>query len=148
MRSGLYLLALVPCQLELRRPADCRKESSRHVLAAHRGRTTGKVLRVRRIGRDARRPAKPQPTTEVEVSYESDPTLARIKALGSMNVANAKAEAEATRKQALIDSGLPILVLILDLMQLLSRPLDRIPFLRAERSSKRACGAGVILTSL
>jgi len=43
---------------------------------------------------------------DMEISYESDPVLARIKALGSQNVANAKSEAVALRKQAVLDTGL------------------------------------------
>jgi hypothetical protein len=45
-------------------------------------------------------------STDINVSYESDPLLARIRALSTQNVANAKTEAEALRKQAIIDSGL------------------------------------------
>ncbi len=44
-------------------------------------------------------------STAVNVSYESDPVLARIRALGSQNVANAQSEAAALRKQAIIDTG-------------------------------------------
>ncbi len=45
-------------------------------------------------------------STQLNVSYESDPVLARIKALGTQDVANARAEADALRKKAIIDSGL------------------------------------------
>lgn len=50
--------------------------------------------------------AKPAVSTDLEVNYESDPTLARIKALGQQNVGNAETEAAALRKQAVIDTGL------------------------------------------
>lgn len=42
----------------------------------------------------------------IDVNYESDPVLARIRALGQQNVANAESEAAALRKQAVIDTGL------------------------------------------
>jgi hypothetical protein len=45
-------------------------------------------------------------STQLNVSYESDPVLARIRALGTQDVANARSEAEALRKKAIIDSGL------------------------------------------
>ena len=45
-------------------------------------------------------------STALNISYESDPVLARIRAMGTQDVANARAEAEALRKQAIIDSGL------------------------------------------
>lgn len=47
-----------------------------------------------------------QPTTQMTVSYESDPVLARIRALATQNVGNAETEAAAIRKQAVIDTGL------------------------------------------
>ncbi len=50
--------------------------------------------------------AKSPVSTQLNVSYESDPVLARIKALGTQDVANARSEAEALRKKAIIDSGL------------------------------------------
>lgn len=46
------------------------------------------------------------PSTQMNISYESDPVLARIRALGGQDVANARSQAEALRKQAIIDSGL------------------------------------------
>lgn len=45
-------------------------------------------------------------STAINVSYESDPVLARIRAIGGQDVANARSEAEALRKKAIIDSGL------------------------------------------
>lgn len=51
--------------------------------------------------------APPPPTfTPLQANYESDPVLARIRALGTQNVANAQTEAAALRKQAIIDTGL------------------------------------------
>ncbi len=44
-------------------------------------------------------------STGMEINYESDPVLARIKALNTQNVGNAKTEAAALRKQAIIDTG-------------------------------------------
>ncbi len=45
-------------------------------------------------------------STQLDISYESDPVLARIRALGTQDVANARSEAESLRKKAIIDSGL------------------------------------------
>jgi hypothetical protein len=45
-------------------------------------------------------------STQLNVSYESDPVLARIRALGTQDVANARSEADSLRKKAIIDSGL------------------------------------------
>lgn len=45
-------------------------------------------------------------STELNVSYESDPVLARIRAIGGQDVGNARTEAEALRKKAILDSGL------------------------------------------
>ncbi len=50
--------------------------------------------------------SRPPVSTQMNVSYEADPVLARIKALGTQDVANARAEADALRKKAIIDSGL------------------------------------------
>jgi hypothetical protein len=44
-------------------------------------------------------------STAINVNYESDPVLARIRALNTQNVANARTEAEALRKQAVIETG-------------------------------------------
>lgn len=49
---------------------------------------------------------KPPVSTTLDVNYESDPVLAKIKALGTKSVGDAEAEAEALRKQAVIDTGL------------------------------------------
>lgn len=46
------------------------------------------------------------PTLNFNVNYESDPVLARIRALGQQNVGNAQSEAQALRKQAILDTGL------------------------------------------
>jgi hypothetical protein len=53
-------------------------------------------------GLESRQPV----STKLDISYEADPVLARIKALGTQDVANARSEAEALRKKAIIDSGL------------------------------------------
>lgn len=49
---------------------------------------------------------RPAVSTDVEVNYESDPVLAKIKALGQQSVGNAQTEAAKLRKQAIIDTGL------------------------------------------
>ena len=48
---------------------------------------------------------KPMPTTALAPSYDADPILAKIRALGSQTVANAESEAARLRKQAVIDAG-------------------------------------------
>lgn len=59
------------------------------------------------LGMAAQNKPKPAVSTEIEAQgYESDPILARIKAIGAQNVANAEAEAAALRKQAILESGL------------------------------------------
>jgi hypothetical protein len=45
-------------------------------------------------------------STQMAVSYESDPVLARIRALNQQTLANAQAEAESIKKKAVIDTGL------------------------------------------
>ena len=45
-------------------------------------------------------------STTLDVNYESDPVLARIRALNSQSVGDAEANATALRKQAVIDTGL------------------------------------------
>jgi hypothetical protein len=45
-------------------------------------------------------------STAISVNYESDPVLARIRALNSQSVGNAQSEAMALKKQAVIDTGL------------------------------------------
>ena len=49
---------------------------------------------------------RPPVQTGFSFNYESDPVLARIRALGSQNVGNAKTEAAALRKKAILDTGL------------------------------------------
>lgn len=46
------------------------------------------------------------PSLAISPNFESDPILARINALKGQNVANARSQAAALRKQAIIDSGL------------------------------------------
>lgn len=48
---------------------------------------------------------KPIPSTSLAPNYDSDPILARIRALGGQNVANAESEAARLKKQAVIESG-------------------------------------------
>jgi cell division septum initiation protein DivIVA len=50
--------------------------------------------------------AKPAVKPTLDVNYEADPILARIKAIGSKSVGEAASLAEAERKQAIIDTGL------------------------------------------
>lgn len=59
------------------------------------------------LGAAAQTKPKAAVSTEIEAQgYESDPILARIKAIGAQNVANAETEAAALRKQAILESGL------------------------------------------
>jgi hypothetical protein len=46
------------------------------------------------------------PQFNFQANYESDPVLARIKALGAQSVGNAQSEAAKLRKQAILDTGL------------------------------------------
>jgi hypothetical protein len=50
---------------------------------------------------------RPLVNPNIQVNYDSDPVLQRIRALGQMNISNARSEAAAARRQALIDAGMP-----------------------------------------
>jgi hypothetical protein len=48
---------------------------------------------------------RPQVSSEFQTSYNFDPVLAKLSALGEMSIANARTEAANAKKQALIDAG-------------------------------------------